>query len=239
MKVSNLAYGEHMKAIFYKTAALALLCTSALTANASSTYTLDDFADHSGNGPNLVPHGGTLSGGIYSFGTNQGLSLDWSGFNATSYAIDIRFSFNTVGGSWLKILDFAHLSLDEGLYVYGDHLQFVEQPGTSFINGPSGAFQNDQFADLTITRDGATKRFTGSLNGVQQFSFIDSTDQAVFAGPNPLATFFIDDRATGGGEATGGRVDFITVSSVPLPASAILWLSGLVFLRGSRQGRKV
>lgn len=228
-----------MKAISLTTAALALLCASSITANASSTFTLDDFTASGGSGPSLTPHGGSLSGGVYSFATNQGLSLDWSGFNPESYAIDIRFSFNTVGGSWLKILDFAHLSLDEGLYVYGDHLQFVEQPGISFIDGPNGAFQNDRFADLSITRDGATKRFTGSVNGIQQFSFIDTRDQAVFAGPNPLATFFIDDIVTGGGEATGGRVDSITISSVPLPATASLWLSGLLLLLGRRQGRKV
>lgn len=226
-----------MKAISLKIAALALLCASTFSVKASSTYTLEDYADHSGSGPNLIPHGGVLNGGIYTFSTNQGLSLDWSGFNPESYAIDIRFSFNTVGGSWLKILDFAHLSLDEGLYVYGDHLQFVEQPGISFIDGPNGAFQNDQFANLSITRDGTTKRFTGSVNGVQQFSFIDARDQAVFAGPNPLATFFIDDVVTGGGEATRGRVDSIIISSVPLPATAILWLSGLLFMLGRKQGR--
>jgi len=224
-----------MKTSLNKTAALALLYACSFAANASSTYTLDDYADHSGSGPSLTPHGGALNGGIYTFGTNQGLSLDWSGFNPETYAIDIRFSFNTVGGSWLKILDFEQLSLDEGLYVYGDHLQFVEQPGISFIDGPNGAFQSDQFADLTIMRDGTTKRFTSWLNSVQQFSFIDSRDQGVFTGQNPLATFFIDDRATGGGEATGGRVDSITVSSVPLPAAAGLWLSGLLFLGGRRR----
>jgi hypothetical protein len=225
---------KNMKAIIYKTAALVLLGMSAVTANAS-IYTLSDFADHSGSGPNLAPQGGTLSGGVYTFAANQGLRLNWSGFNSESYAIDIRFSFNTVGGGWLKILDFAHLSLDEGLYVYGDHLQFVEQPGVNFIEGPNSAFHNDTFADLSIVRDGATKRFTGSLDGVQQFSFIDARDQAVFAGPNPLATFFVDDVVTGGGEATGGRVDFINVSSVPLPATASLWLSGLLLLRGRRR----
>ena len=225
-----------MKAMIYQTAAMALLGMSALTAQASS-YTLEDFTDHGGSGPNLVNHGGNLSGGIYSFDSNQGLSLDWSGFNPESYAIDIRFSFNMVGGSWLKILDFAQLSLDEGLYVYGDHLQFVENPNSNFIDGPNGAFQNNIFVDLSIVRDGATKRFTGSLNGLEQFSFIDTRGQAVFTGPNPLATFFIDDTATGGGEAGAGRVDFIDVSSVPLPASAPLWLSGLMLLKGRRHNK--
>ncbi|QSA97884.1 hypothetical protein [Methylococcus sp. EFPC2] len=224
-----------MKAIFCRTAALALLGTTAYSAQAASSYSLDDLADHSGGGPELVAHGGTLSGGTYTFGANQGLSLNWSGFNPADYTLGVRFSFNSLPGGWLKVLDFAHLGRDEGLYVFGDHLQFVVQAGSDFRNGPDGAFHDDQWTYLKITRDGSTQRFTAFLDGTQQFSFIDSTGQAVFAGPLPLATFFVDDTATGGGEAGAGRVDGLVVSSVPLPASAPLLLSGLAWLRTRRR----
>lgn len=224
-----------MKAIFYGMAALGLLGTTAFSAQAASSYPLDDLADHSGGGPELVALGGTLSGGTYTFSANQGLSLDWSGFNPADYTLGVRFSFDNLPGGWLKILDFAHLGRDEGLYVFGDHLQFVVQAGSDFVNGPDGGFHDDQWAYLKITRDGSTQRFTAFLDGTQQFSFIDSTGQAVFAGPHPLATFFVDDTATGGGEAGTGRVDGLVVSAVPLPASAPLLLSALLWLKKRRR----
>jgi hypothetical protein len=230
-----------MKSLFYIAVLAALLGAWTLPAHAS-LYTLDDYADQAGSGPNLVAHNGTLSGGLYTFGTNQGLTLDWSGFNPASYSLEIRFSFDTVGGGWLKILDFAHQNLDEGLYVYGDHLQFVEDASNQsiLIDGPGGVFQNGQFVDLTITRDAASKLFTGSINGVQQFSFIDSKDEAIFAGASPIANFFIDDTVTGGREANSGKVDFISIpTQVPLPGMTPLWLVATLLLFGSRRNASV
>ncbi|MBI4697188.1 MAG: hypothetical protein HY749_24550 [Gammaproteobacteria bacterium] len=71
--------------------ALAALCASGPTAHAESFYVLDSYADSNGAGPDLVPGGGTLGGGLYAFGQNQGLNLDWSGFDPAGYTIELEF----------------------------------------------------------------------------------------------------------------------------------------------------
>jgi hypothetical protein len=226
--------------------ALAALCATGLTAHAESFYTLDSYADANGAGPDLVPDGGTLGGGLYTFGQNQGLSLDWSGFDPAGYTIELKFSFDDANASsgWRKIIDFKHQTADEGLYAYQGSLQFVENAGWNFVNpiqdvhpGQPLTFESGRVVDLVVTRNAATDRFTAWIDGVLQFSFVDAAHQGVFdtfpgtASPNARADFFIDDVVTGRNEASAGHVDFIRVAPVPLPATAPLMLGALAFLR--------
>ena len=96
--------------------------------------------------------------------------------------------------------------------------------------------------DARLTRD-ATGLVTGYVNGVSQFSFIDSTNSAVAL--SSLA-FFMDDSHTGLREASSGFVDSIIVSdslstsAVPLPAALPLFATGLgaFGLLGWRRKRK-
>ena len=231
--------------------ALATLCTAAFTAHADSFYALDTFADSNGVGPDLVPMPfpapsvGTLGGGLYTFGQNQGLSLDWSGFDPAGYTIELKFSFDDANSTsgWRKIIDFKHQTADEGLYAYQGSLQFVEHAGWDFVNpieiipGQPLTFESGRVVDLLVTRNAATDQFSAWIDGVLQFSFVDSAKQGVFdtfpgtASPNASARFFIDDTVTGFGEASAGHADFIRVAPVPLPATAPLMLGALAFLR--------
>lgn len=87
--------------------------------------------------------------------------------------------------------------------------------GSAPIAGHAASFSGSQMVDLAITR-GRSHPAVHRLAGLHSaIFFIDSTDQAVFAGQNPLATLCIDDAVTGGGEALGGRLDSIGVEPVP------------------------
>ena len=212
-----------------------------LCAHASSRYDFNGgFGDTTGAGPNLSPLGGKLNAGFYEFAPNQGLTLAWSGFDRATYDITIRFSFTTVGANagYRKILDFDGRTTDEDLYVFNEHLEFVETTAArgveKLIDGPAGTFSPNQLVELHLIRDGASQLFSASLNNVAQFSFKDVNGRAIFSGANPIATFFADDTVTNQTEASAGRVDFIAVSAVPLPMTLPLMAFGLGVLSWRR-----
>lgn len=189
-------------------------------------YNLDGTLADSLGGPSLVASGGTLGATGYSFGANQGLSL--SGLNLTSdgvYEIALGFSFSNPSG-YRKIIDFKNLTSDIGLYSLNSSLNFY--PVTT---GPSGVFLPNQLVNLVVSRT-TTGLITTSVNGIFQFSFLDASNLAI----SDTLKFFIDDLATGQGEASAGFVDYIkisgtsSVSTVPLPASLPLLAAGLAGL---------
>ena len=222
-------------------ALLAAVFALPLHAGAASLYDFNGNLDDSfANGPALVANGGSVSAGAYVFGPNQGLSLNWSSFDAASYDITLQFSFTTTGAgaSWRKIVDYNGRDTDEGLYAFDDHLQFVETASNTgpevLINAPFAMFAPDQTLTLRITRDAGTKVFSAYINGAQQLSFVDSNERAVFI--TPFANFFLDDIDTSG-EFSAGRADFIAIGAVPVPAALPLLGSALGLL-GWRNRRR-
>lgn len=168
-----------------------------------------DYTDDYG-GPPLTGHGGSFVAGGYQFGPNQGLSGDGI-LPGSVYTADFVFSFDALDG-WKKILDYKDLGTDEGFYTFGDHIQFVVVAGSVFADGTTPITTGTQL-QVTITRD-AAGQVTGYLNLAQEFTFTDSAGVAELAGPG--ASFFIDDNATGMGEAAGGTVRRIRIYDVAL-----------------------
>src|SRR5258708_37821351 len=74
------------------------------------------YADQYG-GPSLVPHGGTLTSTGYAFGPNQALPLSNVFTPSMSYTLVLHSSFVDVNG-WRKMVDFANLQSDMGVYNY-------------------------------------------------------------------------------------------------------------------------
>ena len=227
-------------AALFRTAGLAaiLSLTSLLPAAAQThVYTLNNtYADANG-GPSLTPDGGTLSSAGYAFGKDQGLTLN-SGINATNYSVDLTFSLTDLGG-YRKLVDFGNLGPDTGLYLLNGQLDFYNVTGAV---GPVVAA--NQSVEVLLTRDGVTGQVTGSVNGVQQFSFLDTGNIAVFNAPNSVIHFFEDDAATGGNEASGGTVTRIVLNgaavpeaSTPLSLGLLLGLGGAALLARRRAGR--
>lgn len=158
----------------------------------------DDFA-----GPSLTANGGTLTATEYVFGLGEGLSLE-NAISALDYTIVLDFAFNNVIG-YNKIIDFADLTMDEGLYAFDGTMHFYPDAISPPIV-PSGTQ-----VQMALTRDGGTGEVRGYLDGLLQFSFIDVDSYAVFSGPNNILHLFIDDTTTDQEEVAPGWVDMIRI----------------------------
>lgn len=177
-----------------------------------------DYRDDFG-GPDLVPVGGSFVAGGYQFGANQGLTVTGA-MPDQVYTVDLVFAFDSyTTTSWQKILDFKGLSTDEGYYTYGDSSQFVVVAGAQFADGPPGLIGGTSY-QMTITRDGAGV-VTGYVDRAQVWQFTDGAGVATLLAPGALASFFIDDNATGMGEAGAGTVRRIRIWDRALPAGEL------------------
>jgi hypothetical protein len=166
-------------------------------------------------GPSLVTLGGTLTATGYQFGPNQGLNLSSALANPADYAIELVFSWNSLSGSWQKIIDFHNLAPDIGLYTLGNGLQFM-----------NGAFTPNLFTagvtrHLVLTRDDATNVVRAYIDGVERWNFVDNAGDAVFDGTDDVVRFFQDDTASGQTEAQSGFVDRIRIFDGALSAADV------------------
>ncbi len=235
-----------MNSVLCKSLATAVLALGASASLAQThQYQLNGSLADDFGGPSIVSNGGALGPTGYTFGLNQGLNTSGLGLSNV-YTIDLKYHFDT-HGVWQKIIDFSNLSLDRGMYTLGSQYNFypVLSLGAAPADGVDGT--------LTLTRDAANVvnvYSNGSLSG----SFLDSAGYANFAGNN--ASFFIDDFATGQGEAASGYVDYIrfwdtalsgaqveslgapTVSAVPEPETYAMMLAGLGLLGFAARRRK-
>ena len=202
---------------FFAVTALAVgLCGAAPSAQGATLTHLCEFngglSDTLG-GPSRVSGGGTVNATSYSFAASQGLSLSNALASPGDYSIALRFSFDVVNG-YRKIIDFRNRTVDAGFYVINSKLTFYP------VTGPDGEFPNATTRPVVLTRDAATSAITAYVNGVQQFTFIDSTGLGVFSTAGSLMQFFYDDLAVPN-EASGGVVDEIRIFDGALTASEV------------------
>ncbi len=149
-----------------------------------------------------------------------------------------------------KLLDFAGLTSDAGVYINDGHLAFsyggsaahASVLGTAAVLTPGQAF------NLTLTRSALSGSFTAYVNGVEQFSFLDTVGEAVFSSALKSIYVLTDDNA--GYEITPGvlkgisvyntalsATDVASITTVPEPESYALALAGLLTI-GSLMKRR-
>ena len=139
-----------------------------------------------------------------------------------AYTIVLLFEFDSVTG-FKRIIDFKNRAADSGLYIQSGFLRFYPHDALGTTAIP--AFQPVQVA---LTRDSASKEVVGYVNGVEQFSFIDSANEAVISSADALR-FFKDD----GSEHSAGSVTRIRLYDRALSARAITALDRADFIVNS------
>jgi hypothetical protein len=189
--------------------AAALITVAAWSAPASAItithdYQLNGDLNDLYGGPALQSLGGSLvsNPGRYTFGANQGLKLTGGLSDISTWSLDFRASYDSLSGTWKKLVDFRDRSTDDGLYFQGDKLQFYPD-----ASGATSVSINTDYT-IALARDGSTGTLNGYINGILQWSIANETESNVIGN---ILTFFADDFVTGQGEAQPGSVDFIRI----------------------------
>lgn len=152
---------------------------------------------------------------VLTFPQGSGISLATDGLiSSDTYSIVILFRFETTS-SYRKIMDFKNGTTDHGLYNQSQWLRFYTD-----ASGANQVFQDNEYAQVVLTRDGATKQVTGYVNGAQEIQFTDSNDRALIDSANTLR-FLIDDTTTSGAEASAGAVARLRVYDAVLTSGEV------------------
>lgn len=187
------------------------------------------LGDSLGNGTVLAAAGGTVGGGLYTFGPNQGLRLTDALPSTTTYGLEMRLRFDDSIAAWAKLIDFQDRTSDDGLYIWANNPVFTP------ISDQLGTINPGAFFDIALERAGGF--LTVFLNGSQVFHIEDWGNNAVSA--NNILNFFLDDNMANHDcplEVFAGAVDFIRihddrstfgVTPVPVPASLPLLAAGM------------
>lgn len=190
------------------------------TPSATAAYELEaDFADAQG-GPDIAPLGGALQGKGYAFAPNQGLTS--TGLLAASeYSIELVFRIDDIAGL-AKVLDFAELGSDSGLYLDEGVMAFIDTATPQTVMGGGRPAEPGINIHVVMTRDAATGEVTVSVDGEERLRFIDAAGQATFT--TAIANFFRDDDVTQT-QAAAGFVHFVRMYDAALSAQQIRFLA--------------
>lgn len=196
----------HLKNQFLLVIGLVVVFSFPIHSQLLHDYELNgSYADAFGGNP-MVPNGGTLTSTEYVFGPDQGPNVSGV-IDPATYCIDMTFTPIAVSG-WRKILDFKNLGSDNGLYIYNSTLQFYPHPP-----GPDVVFAPGVPVNVVFTRDGATNRMNGYVNGLLQWTITDSNNDATFTGPDNIIHILIDDLVVPG-ESSSGSLDYFKISNI-------------------------
>jgi len=187
---------------------------------ATAAYELDgNLADAQG-GPDLVPLGGTSQNNGYAFGPNQGLSS--TGVLAVNeYSIELVFRLDDITGL-AKVLDFAGLGADSGLYLVDGVITFVDAATPRIISGSGLPAEAGIDIHVVLARDAVSGEVAVYVDGEERMRFVDTAAEATFLTSN--ATFFRDDDVTQT-DAAAGFVHFIRMYDMALSTQQVRFLA--------------
>ncbi|QDT00843.1 tail fiber protein [Adhaeretor mobilis] len=207
----------------------------ALTAPVHSYELNGTYADSFG-GPDLVPLGGTLVGSGYEFENNEGLTLLSASNDPGEYTIELEFSYVAYdqGNPYQKIIDFKDRGSDNGLYALNDTLVFYES-GQVAVSG--SVFTANTLHNLVFSRDAVTDEIAAYVDGTLLWTYVDSSDQSVFSGPDQIMRFF--ENESGPSESEAGFVERIRIFDEVLSPEEVALLGTSFDQRGAPYAREV
>jgi hypothetical protein len=137
---------------------------------------------------------------VLQFPQGNGLTASTAGVIPTrTYSIVVVARLADVSG-YRRIIDFQNGASDTGLYnLNGTLVFFGSAAGTDTAIAPSAG--GDPYHEIVLSRDSAGI-VVGSVDGVEQFRFEDTTGAAVIHSGETLR-FFADDSSVSGEEAAG------------------------------------
>ncbi|HWX23245.1 MAG TPA: pre-peptidase C-terminal domain-containing protein [Candidatus Binatia bacterium] len=133
------------------------------------------------------------------------------------YTAVLLFRFDAVTG-WRRILDVKNPVSDLGLYALNGALDFYNVTASG-----ATTFAPSNYVQAVITRD-ASSNVVAYLNGVQQFSFVDSGNLATLAGSPQMLRFFKDDTT----EDAPGAIARIRLYDKVMPPAQVASLDRVV-----------
>ena len=200
-----------------------------LASSVGSPPSLSNYTDP-GNSPNAfaseVVEGTTRR--VLRFPQGNGLALhpSYPTVAYTTYSMAALFRFDNVAG-YRRVLDVRGGFAESGLYNRAGNLDYYP-----LASGSGAPITANRYVQVVLTRDGATKKVTGYVNGAQQFQFTDGTDEAVII--NDLFTgirlYWFFDNQYGGShhdEESSGAVARIRLWNRALTAGEVSGLSPL------------
>ncbi|MCX6156611.1 MAG: InlB B-repeat-containing protein [Ignavibacteriae bacterium] len=135
-----------------------------------------------------------------------GFYIDVNSDIRTNYSIGLRFSFDSTGPGYRKIIDYQNCVSDNGFYFCGNKLVFYPSGnGTTTIS-------NNQLIDLVVTRstDGVFKAYfvvNGVVVSTPEINYNAGSDGSpVLVNGKPRFGFFYNDNRYSGEAAKSGKV---------------------------------
>jgi hypothetical protein len=122
------------------------------------------------------------------------------------YTIVMLFRLDQISG-YRRLIDFKAGTLDSGLYVLNGALDFYP----SAVGSPS-TIAVGNYVQVVLTRDGTN--VVGYVNGAQQFSFVDSSENGVISSANDLR-FFKDNTTSDDSSGAIARIRLYDAAMTP------------------------
>ena len=154
---------------------------------------------------------GTGTQKVFAFNEGGGLSYPNNSFINGTYTIHIFFKFNTgMSTSYKRVIDFKNSTSDNGLYIYGDDLNFYPTGNQGTLN----FFVADTYYLITLVRNAATNIVKVYVNGeLFVSSYNDSNNYYVPTTTTTPIIFFRDDNSVSGEDAAGA-IRFLSLKPV-------------------------
>ena len=190
--------------------ALREIIDSTCTNASLGTFGKDSIITSSG----LCANGNSAS--AFKFTAGGGVQyLNTSGAIGESYTIHVFFKFNDLGG-YSRIIDFSNSRTDDGIYLYGNCLNFYPNGA----QGPCPYFQPNKFYLISLVRDSATKVITAYVDGAVFATYTDANNLYVSAGTSTPLNFFRDDNEVKC-QVKSGSIKYLSISNKAVDSGTV------------------